>query len=50
MKAPMKRFLLPPALILLSLTPACGEASAPPAQAETPAAKKKAAPKKKAAQ
>ena len=35
----MKRFLLPPALILLSLTPACGEASAPPAQAETPAAK-----------
>ena len=33
----MKRLFLLPALALLSLTPACGQASAPPAEAETPA-------------
>lgn len=31
----MKRFLLIPALTLMTLTPACGEATAPPAEAET---------------
>jgi len=35
----MKRLFLLPALALLSLTPACGQASAPPAEAETPASK-----------
>lgn len=35
----MKRYFLLPALALLSLTPACGQASAPPAEAETPADK-----------
>nr|WP_321512383.1 DUF3299 domain-containing protein [uncultured Hyphomonas sp.] len=33
----MKRSLLLPALILISLSPACGQASAPAADAETPA-------------
>ena len=33
----MKRSLLLPALILVSLSPACGQASAPTADAETPA-------------
>ena len=33
----MKRSLLFPALILISLSPACGQATAPPADAETPA-------------
>ncbi|MEO1964402.1 DUF3299 domain-containing protein [Hyphomonas sp.] len=33
----MKRSLLLPALILISLSPACGQATAPPADAETPA-------------
>ncbi|MCA8891203.1 MAG: DUF3299 domain-containing protein [Hyphomonas sp.] len=32
----MKRSLLLPALILISLSPACGQATAPPADAETP--------------
>lgn len=34
----MKRLTLLPALALLALTPACGEATAPPAEAETAAA------------
>lgn len=33
----MKRSLLLPALVLISLSPACGQATAPPADAETPA-------------
>ncbi|KCZ86695.1 DUF3299 domain-containing protein [Hyphomonas jannaschiana] len=33
----MKRSLLLPALILISLSPACGQATAPPADAEIPA-------------
>jgi hypothetical protein len=37
MKTVMKRSLILPALVLISLSPACGEATAPAADAETPA-------------
>jgi len=40
----MKRFLLLPALALMTLTPACGQASAPPAEAETETATQTSAP------